>query len=442
MILYILLLSLHPLAAASGQEPVRAWATVMGRVLDAETAAPVAVAEVKIEGTSLSALTDSTGRYLLRGVPPGPHILLVAALGYADSRVPISVPATGVLRQDVSLALRPLEVEGLIVTTDPSGRAEGEVGTASVVGREAIANQTATSLRQILELTPGQVIQPPGLATVEQIAIRAVPTSLSLGLTMGGPSAMDIATFGTLIVLDGVPLSNNANLQTLGPRGELRVPSSAGGGVDLRRVPATTLERVEVVRGVPSSRYGDLTQGVVIVDTRAAVVEPTVAAQYDNHTIEGSFVVGRQLGAPQTGTASFDIANTEVSPGVRDDQTTRIAGQLSHRARLGSSGGTLLDTRVDYFQIYEDNPEDPEVFPGRASSSRDWGLRISERAGFPVGSGASLELTASLDYVRQRSYAQSLLVRGAMPFTDRITEGRSIGHFLLGEYLSRLSTLR
>ena len=119
--LCILTLLLCPLAAASGQQPVRVWATVTGRVVDGETTAPVGVAEVKIEGTGLRAVTDTTGYYLLRGVPPGPHILLVGALGYADSRVPISVPATGILRQDVSLALRPLELEGLIVIARSCG---------------------------------------------------------------------------------------------------------------------------------------------------------------------------------------------------------------------------------------------------------------------------------------------------------------------------------
>ena len=35
---------------------------------------------------------------------------------------------------------------------DPAGRARGELGTASVIGSEAIRNQTAASLAGILEL--------------------------------------------------------------------------------------------------------------------------------------------------------------------------------------------------------------------------------------------------------------------------------------------------
>ncbi|UCC71256.1 MAG: TonB-dependent receptor [Gemmatimonadota bacterium] len=439
------ILLLTALTLGRAQEPIRAGATVIGRILDAASGAPVPVAEVLVEGTAIYALSDSAGRYLLRRVPPGPHVLLVRALGYASARIPITAPARGTLARDVRLAARALEVEELIVVADPSSRARGELGTASVVERDAIAHQTAASLEGVLELIPGAELKPPDLANVQQIALRSVPTSYVTSLTLGGPTAADLASFGTLIILDGVPLSNNANLQTTGPRGELSVPSSAGGGIDLRRVPASTLDRVEVIRGVPSARYGDLTQGVIVVDTRAAVVEPVAAARYDAHILEGSFVMGEQLGAPHAVTGSIDITSNETRPGLTNDKTTRITGQLAHRAVPGgdvSAGWTgerpVLDTRVDYFRVFENNPEDLEVSPGRASRSRDMGLRISERARFPLGRRSSLELTGSLDYVRQRSYRQALLVRGAMPFTDWLDQGRSIGHFIGGEYTSRL----
>src|SRR5690606_20909717 len=111
-----------------------------------------------------------------------------------------------------------------------------------------------------------------------------------------GSSAADIGAAGTLIVLDGIPLSNNANLQSVGARGEIISPAStAGGGIDLRRIPASTLERVEVIRGIPSVRWGDLTQGAIIVDTRAAATPPEFAGRFDPRTREGNIVGGRSF---------------------------------------------------------------------------------------------------------------------------------------------------
>ncbi len=432
-------------ATSSAQEPSRAGATVVGRVRDARTGEPVVLASVDVEGLPLSTLTDSLGRYRLSGVPPGPQIIVVRGLGYAVARLPITVPPAGTVVRDVELAARALELEGLIVTANPSGRAQGELGTASVIDREAIANQAAASLAGVLELVPGVPLSPPGLDNVQQIPLRSVPTSSSPSLTLGGPSAADVASFGTLIILDGVPLSNNANLQTTGPRGELRVPSSARGGIDLRRIPAATIERVEVIRGIPSARYGDLTQGAVIVETRAAAVEPVLGGRYDERTGELNLLGGASVGPAHALTAVLDVANTKLAPGRRSDDVLRLSAQLAHRAELwlggaaadGAPRGTL-DTRIDFFQLYENNPEDPDVLPGKASWSRDNGLRISERARFKLGRTATLRLTAAVDYTRRRSFAQSLLLRPAMPFTDRLTEGRSIGRFVAGEFLSKL----
>lgn len=426
----------------SAQEPERA--RLLGRVTVAETGVPVQGALVSLEGTPLRTLTDSAGVWELRNVPPGPHTLLIRRIGLAPARIPVVAPVRGTLRQDVTLAVSALEMPDITITAEPAGRARGELGTASVIDREAIANQTATSLRGVLELLPGVPSAPPGLEGVQQVGLRSVPTSQPASFTVGGPSAADLASFGTLIILDGVPVSNNANLQTTGPRGELDflLQSSAGGGVDLRRIPASTIERVEVIRGIPSARYGDLTQGVVVVDTRAGAAAPEVAARLDERTLEGSAVGGRRLGGAQAVTATFDAAYTRLRPGLTAEDATRIAAQLSHRLRLGApdaAADPALDTRLDLFRLSANNPERPEVFPGRASASEELGIRLSERLRLGMGGRGAFTVTASADYVRSRSTVQALRLRSALPFTDRTEEGRATGRYVLGEYLSELA---
>src|SRR5690606_19206975 len=58
--------------ASAQQQP--ASATLIGRVLDAATSAPLEGATVRIEGTTLFTIADSTGRYVLARVPPGPQV--------------------------------------------------------------------------------------------------------------------------------------------------------------------------------------------------------------------------------------------------------------------------------------------------------------------------------------------------------------------------------
>jgi hypothetical protein len=434
------LLTIAAATGAAGQAPT---ATVTGRVVDASTNAPLGGTLVVVEGTELRSLTDSTGRYLLLRVPAGPQMLRTERLGYAVNRVTVTVPAAGTLVQELRLAVSALEVPGIIVTADPAGRARGELGTASVIEREAIRHQTAASLAGLLELVPGIPLQPPGLDGVQQIALRSGPIAGAGGETIG-PGASSLASAGTLIVLDGVPLSNNANLQSLGPRGELQLPSSAGGGVDLRRIPATLIDRVEVIRGVPSARYGDLTQGAVIVDTRAGAVDTDVTLRRDRQTGEVSVLGGRRIGEANTGTLLFDVARTTLQPGVRDDEAVRVSTQLAHSLRLGrgaAEGGAdrwSFDTRLDFYRLFQDSPERPDVNPGYATGSRDRGLRVSERARLRLDRGTLLEVSAAVDHQQQRSFSQAMRLRGALPFARQFEEGRTIGHFIGGSYLSRV----
>jgi len=412
-------------------------ASITGRITEAVSGAAVPGAVVSIEGTTLTTVADDLGRYRLAAVPPGPQVIRVIRIGYAPLRHSVVVPNEGTLTLDLGLAKSALQLPGLVVTADPASRARGELGTASVIGQEAIRNQSGASLAAVLELVPGTLLQPPGLDGVQQFGLRAVPISPGPAPSAGsasGPTASLLASFGTQIVLDGVPVSNNVNLQSLGPRGELALASASGGGIDLRRIPAATLERVEVIRGLPSSRFGDLTQGVVLVDTRAGAVNPEVLVRLDARTVEATLLGGKRMGSQTFGTANLNLARTRLAPGFQDNTGSRISAQLAHRhegARL------TLDTRLDFFQVLDDQPPSA-LSPDLASQSRDNGLRLSERLRWRLGERSQLDWTAAFEGVRQRSFAQSPRLRGAMPFTDRLTEGTQDGKFIGGIYVARV----
>ena len=444
------------LPSASIQAQARTGASIAGQVSDEATSAPLTGVLVAIEGTTIAALTDEGGRYRLEGVPRGPWILRAQRIGLATARVRITVPPEGTLTRDIALSVSALRLEDITVTADAVSRAEGELGTASVIERDAIEHITATSLAGVLQLVPGISTRAPGLGDVEQIALRTVPTGSSLGALSNdagvGRSSADLSAFGTLIVLDGVPLSNNANLQSLGPRGGadlqlLSFATAANGGIDLRRIPAAVIERVEVIRGVPSVRYGDLTQGAIVVETRAAPVLPIAEAKLDERTFESSVVGGHAFGGPgHAGTMTFDVARTRVEPGVSDDESTRFSGQLAHRTEVGrnqvvtgaSEPKLILDTRFDVFQLVDNRPENPIVRPGRASRTRDTGVRVSERARLRLGGDSRLSFTGSLSRIDQESTSRAPKVSGVQPFTPARSAGRNEGFYIGGTYLAEV----
>lgn len=411
---------------------------IEGRVTDVADSRPLAGATVSIEGEPGGRVTDGEGRFQLQLVAGGRYTVRAVRIGYAPTRVTLDVPANTTVQINLVMARRALNLPNLVVTADPGGRARGELGTSSVIESEAIRNQTAASLAGVLELVPGVVLSPPGLDGVQQFALRAVPISgggTAGSATAAGTTATSLASFGTQVVLDGVPLTNNTNLQSLGVRGELGFASSAGGGVDLRRIPATTLERVEVIRGIPSARFGDLTQGVVLVETRAGRVAPELRVRFDARTVELTAIGGAGLGRHQIGTASFNAARTRLAPGARDEVGSRLSGQIAHRV---DGRRLVVDTRLEGFQVLEDEPESP-VFPDTRSRSRDNGVRLSSRARLGLGSTSRVEWTSAFELNRQRSYTQAPRIRGAMPFTNRLTEGTQDGKFIGGVYVARVN---
>lgn len=62
---------------------VESQGSIAGRVLADSTRTPVVAAEVIVAGTTARAVTDSAGRFVLRGVPGGRRFLVARALGFS-----------------------------------------------------------------------------------------------------------------------------------------------------------------------------------------------------------------------------------------------------------------------------------------------------------------------------------------------------------------------
>ena len=114
----------------------------------------------------------------------------------------------------------------------------------------------ANSLANVLSLIPGNVQNiAPGLQGRQSIAIRGAEGNAAL--------------FGTKIIVDDIPQSNNANLQSgLGVGYGSSVQTTDYKQYDAREIVAENLQSVEVQSGGSSVEYGDYTQGVITAKTK------------------------------------------------------------------------------------------------------------------------------------------------------------------------------
>lgn len=131
-------------------------------------------------------------------------------------------------------------------------------GTSSVIGGDAICHIQATDLSDLSQLLPGVPTRNPNLNVPAVFTIRSATYENATN------------ALGTAILVDGTRMSNNANMQllTLDAGGNL-FNRSALAGVDVRFLSPASIESVEVIRGIPPARYGDMTSGAVIVNSKA-----------------------------------------------------------------------------------------------------------------------------------------------------------------------------
>src|SRR2546425_586989 len=110
-----LLLAASSLTAAQGIPATSG--EIRGRVINAATKAPIAVAKVAVEAVQTS--TDADGAFRLQGLQPGRHRLRILALGYAPREVAVeispaapSVDVGTVTLTAAAVVLQPLQVTG------------------------------------------------------------------------------------------------------------------------------------------------------------------------------------------------------------------------------------------------------------------------------------------------------------------------------------------
>lgn len=60
--------------------------------------------------------------------------------------------------------------------------------------------------------------------------------------------------------------------------------STSGQGTDLRTISPDNIESVEVIRGIPSVEYGNLTSGAVIIKTKSGVTPLEAKVKLDSYS--------------------------------------------------------------------------------------------------------------------------------------------------------------
>jgi hypothetical protein len=376
---------------------------------------PVEYATVVLLPANRHTLSDAKGTFAFPKADAGKVTLRIQFIGMetVDTTVYVASGQTyhftfGMKRTDFRL-----EEITVVATQSKTGQS-----TASLISRQAIDHIQASTLSDLMQLLPGVEISNPDMNSANTVNIRGTGTNNSLG---------------TAIIVDGVQLSNNANLQTFaatmnGSTGALN--GDAAAGVDTRTIALDNIESVEVIRGIPSAEYGDLTSGAVIVKSRAGKDPLRIKFKTNPDLYQGSLSKGFFL-SDKWGhlNLSGDYIYTVKEPTEAYAFYQRLAAKALWTATFGKNLYSTTSLDLIYGRdTRTSNPNDRAI--DLQEKAQELGIAFSNNTKLNIDKGwlQSVEWVVAGKYNNKQSWTHEMLYNATGLYSTAMTDGSVVAN--------------
>lgn len=369
-----------------------------GRVELKDSGDPLVGVTIILPQYNIWTTSDVEGKFSINNIPKGTTEVTAELIGMVNILMQVSLPITNNEELVIKMQEMDYRLDEVVVTAK---RSKVGASTASTVSRAAIDHLQATSLTGIMELLPGNASVNPSLSSPGKIAIRQIQSDA-------------LNSMGTSLVVNGSPISNNANLQigNTATSGELNsdFTSTAGSGVDLRQIPVDNIESVDIIRGIPSVEYGDLTSGVIIVNPKAGEFPLQVRAKINPTLTQTSIGKGINLGE-KLGSLSIDA---DYAKSLQDERrpyqgyqriTTNILHSKVFNNNISATTGLSFISDLDATKL---DPSDEKYQRERKSENQSYKFNTNITWSANKTFFKSLRFNLAVDYTHQKSYYQEL----------------------------------
>ena len=210
---------------------------LVGHVIDARTREHIAYATIAVRGTTLGMATDAGGHYMMVDVPADTELTVVASsVGYDPVEKVVTLKAGKTLELNFELRESSVEVEQVVVSANRQESNRKEAPTiVNIVASELFDRTSSANIAEALNYQPG---------------VRVEYSCSNCGFPQLRINGLEGQY--TQILLDSRPIF-----------------SSLAGVYGLEQLPASMIERVEVVRGGGSALFGsNAIAGVVNIITK------------------------------------------------------------------------------------------------------------------------------------------------------------------------------
>lgn len=198
-------------------------ASISGHIIDSKTGEHLPYVMVMVGGTQIGIQTSSSGHYALRNLPLGKHDIIASFVGYKDSAVSMVIEAGKTYEVNFSLEPESLSLDGVVVSATRN-RTSRKMAPAlvNVIDSRIFASTSSPTLAEGLTFQPG---------------VRIENDCQNCGFTQARINGLD--GHYSQILIDSRPIF-----------------SALAGVYGLEQIPASMIDRVEVVRGGGSALFG------------------------------------------------------------------------------------------------------------------------------------------------------------------------------------------
>lgn len=355
---------------------------ISGKVLEEKSNEPVPYATVYIVEQELWNISDENGVFLIPNIQSGKITFVISCLGFVKQNLVFDDISE--VPQNLVLYLKKdnLKLNEVVVTAE---KMKNELTTSYMIDRNAMHHVQAVTLTDIMSQLPGNSTSNyQSLISTQNIAIREESSDL------------DNSEFGTAIEVDGIRLSNNGNF------GNETGSYDGINGRIINNISTSNIESVEVVTGLPSVEYGDLTSGLVSIKTKKGrspySAEIIIKPKIKSYSLQKGFDLSKNRG-----TLNVSLEHTLSFSSRSSPYTTYKRNNVSftYNREFDFFGKSLLMTSTLSGNVGGFNTEsDPDLFVNTYEKVTDnnirGGVNFKYLLNLPWITG--VELKASVDY--------------------------------------------
>lgn len=382
---------------------------VTGKVVNSKNNKPVELVVVSLGNSQLWSVSDAKGYFNLKNVPAGKTILVTQSLGYISTEVELDI-AKDISNLIIEIKEDNLSLDEVVVTAQ---RRTEDLTTSYILDRNTLNHAQILNLSDISSLLPGGKTQ-------KNINLASEDNRFAL---RSEKSEKGNSSFGTAIEVDGVRLDNNSIFE------------SKTQGVSTRGISSVNIESIEVISGIASVEYGDLSNGIVKVNTRKGKTPYNIEFSTKPHTKQFALSKGFLL-AKNSGALNASLEHTKSNSDIASPYTTYERNAIS------------LNYSNVFYQNYmpvgltvgiagnmggSNSKDDPDLFNNVYEKQKDDAFRANFK----------------LDWLLNKQWITNLELSGSLNFSDRVIKkntnkntaaeqpyihGTEEGHFLSESY--------